>query len=64
MRTKNKSLNFKVILDRKENTKFFSNGSTITMTGQLLSSDDDLGIRFAGYAKETAIDGSHLISKE
>ncbi|TRX03281.1 hypothetical protein FNW12_15440 [Flavobacterium gawalongense] len=62
--TKSKSLNFKVILDRKENAKFFSNGNTITMTWQLLGSDGDLGIRFAGYAKEIAINGSKLISKE
>ena len=63
MRAKNKFLNFKVILDRKENAKFFSNRNTITVNRQLQCSDDDLGIRFAGYAKEIAIDGSKLISK-
>ncbi|MFV8345868.1 glycosyl hydrolase family 95 catalytic domain-containing protein [Flavobacterium sp. ZB4P13] len=55
--TKAKALNFKVLLDRKENAKFSSNGNAITMTGQLPGGDGDLGIRFAGYAKAIAVDG-------
>lgn len=54
---KAKSLNFKVLLNRKENTKFSSNANTITMTGQLPGGDGDLGIRFAGHAKAIAVDG-------
>lgn len=54
---KAKALNFKVLLDRRENTKFSSNGNTITMTGQLPGGDGDLGIRFAGYSKAIAVDG-------
>jgi alpha-L-fucosidase 2 len=54
---KAKALNFKVLLNRKENAKFSSNGNAITMTGQLPGGDGDLGIRFAGYAKAIAVDG-------
>jgi alpha-L-fucosidase 2 len=54
---KTKALNFKVLLNRKENAKFYSNGNAITMTGQLPGGDGDLGIRFAGYAKAIAVDG-------
>lgn len=55
--SKAKALNFKVLLGRKENAKFSSNGNAITMTGQLPGGDGDLGIRFAGYAKAIAVDG-------
>jgi alpha-L-fucosidase 2 len=55
--SKAKALNFKVLLDRKENTKFSSNGNTLSMIGQLSGGDGDLGIRFAGYAKAIAFDG-------
>jgi alpha-L-fucosidase 2 len=54
---KAKALNFKVLLDRKENARFSSTGNTITMTGQLPGGDGDLGIRFAGYAKAIAVAG-------
>lgn len=54
---KAKALNFKVLLNRKENAKFSSNGNAITMTGQLPGGNNDLGIRFAGYAKANTTDG-------
>lgn len=54
---KAKALNFKVLLNRKENAKFSSNGNTITMTGQLPGGNGDLGIRFAGYAQANSTDG-------
>jgi alpha-L-fucosidase 2 len=55
--TKAKALNFKVLLNRKENAKFSSTANAISMTGQLPGGDGDLGIRFAGYAKAIAVDG-------
>lgn len=55
--TKAKALNFKIVLDRKENAKFASKGNTITMTGQLPGGNGDLGIRFAGYVQAHTADG-------
>ena len=55
--SKTKALNFKLLLDRKENAEFASNGNIITMTGQLPGGDGDLGIRFAGYTKAIAVGG-------
>lgn len=54
---KAKALNFKVVLERKENAKFVSNANTITMTGQLPGGNAELGIRFAGYAQANTADG-------
>lgn len=55
--TKTKALNFNILLSRKENATTASNGSTITITGQLPGGNGDLGIRFAGYAKAISVDG-------
>lgn len=54
---KTKALHFKLALDRKENAKFVSKGSAITMTGQLPGGNSDLGIRFAGYVQANTADG-------